>query len=128
MEDELDSFYDEFADCLEEVRLLAEGFLKYKTAILAEKKLNEITQSGRFPMSQADYLDFVKVWPHFETLRYLNLGYLFKGCSFYADIHGPEKANQDEKVRWRPTRGQKEAWNMWLGIKGLDELDLESCC
>ena len=126
--DELDSFQCRAADCLEEVRLLAEGFLKYKTAILAEKKLNDITQFGRFPMSQTDYLDFVKVWPHFETLRYLACGYLFRGCSFYAHIHGPEKADQDNKMRWRPTPGQKMAWDIWLGLKGLDELDLESCC
>ena len=112
MNDELGSFDCRVADSLEEVRLLAEGFLKYKTAVLAEKKLNDITQSGRFPMSQADYLDFVKVWPHFETLRYLELGYSYNGCSFYADIHGLEKANQDAKVRWRPTRGQKMAWDL----------------
>ena len=127
--DELDSFHLRIAERLENVRLLAEGFLKYKTAILAEKKLNDITQSGRFRMSQADYLNFVKVWPHFETLKYLHpIGYLFNGCSFYADIHGPEKANQDDKLRWRPTKEQKMAWDMWPGIKGLDELDLESCC
>lgn len=49
------------ADCMEEVMLLAEGLLKYKTAALAEERLNEITQYGRSRMSQADYLDFVKV-------------------------------------------------------------------
>ena len=76
------------AGCLEEVMLLAEGILKYKAAALAEKRLNEITQFGRSRMSQADYLDFVKVWPHFETLSYPDFGHSFKGCSFYADIYG----------------------------------------
>ena len=64
MYDELDPFHCRAAKTLEDVIPLAEGFLKYKTAILAEKKLKEITQSGRFNMSQADYLDFVKVWPY----------------------------------------------------------------
>ena len=112
------------ADCLEELMLLAEGILKYKTAALAEKKLNEITQFGRSRMSQADYLDFIKVWPHFETLSYPDFGHSFKGCSFYADIHGQVQADQDSRLQLQPTQGQKMALDLWLGLKGNNEVDL----
>ena len=115
------------AGCLEEVMLLAEGILKYKTAALAEKRLNEITQFGRSRMSQADYLDFVKVWPHFETLSYPDFGHSFKGCSFYADIHGQVQADQDSRLQLQPTKGQKMALDLWLGLKGNNEVDLEWC-
>ena len=124
--DELDSCcHRQLADCMEEVRLLAQCFLKYKTAVFAEKRLNEITQFGRSRMSQADYLDFVKVWPHFETLSYPDFGYSFKGCSFYADIHGQEQADQDNRLRLQPTQAQEMGSNLWLGFKGIDEFDPE---
>ena len=124
--DDFDSCrFRRLADCMEEAMLLAECFLKYKTAVLAEKRLNEITQFGRFPMSQADYLDFVKVWPHFETLSYPDFGHSFKGCSFYANIHGQEQADQDNRLQSQPTQGQKLVLDMWLGLKGIDEVDPE---
>ena len=127
MYDEPDPFHCRAAKTLEDVIPLAEGFLKYQTAILAEKKLIEITQSGRFKMSQADYLDFVKVWPHFETLRYCSWGYT-SSWSHYAILHEAEQENQNNKVRWLPTPGQEMAWDIWLQLKGLIEFDLESCC
>ncbi|KAK0517432.1 hypothetical protein JMJ35_000587 [Cladonia borealis] len=124
--EELDSYEYRAANKLEAVRGLAEGFLKYKTAVLAMKKLNDITQSGRFRMSRAEYLDFVRVWPHFEALSYLISGHSFPGCTFYADIHGQEEENQWKKSHWHPTREQRMAWDIWLGLKGLDDYDLET--
>ena len=106
------------AECLEEVMLLAEDILKYKIAALTEKRLNEITQFSRLGMSQADYLDFVKVWPHFETLSYPDFGHSFKDCSFHADIHGQEQADQDSRLLLQPMQGQKNALELWLGLKG----------
>ena len=124
--EDLDSCDFRAADKLEAVRGLAEGFLKYKTAVLALKKLNYMTQSGRFRMSRAEYLDFVRVWPHFEALSYLVSGHQFPGCTFYADIHGQEEENQWRKSHWHPTRGQRMAWELWLGLKGIENYDLET--
>ena len=112
------------ADRQERFILLAEGFLKYKTAEFARERLNDITQYGQFPMSQADYLNFVKVWPHFETLSYPDFGFRFTGCSHYADIHGEEQADQDSRLQWEPTWEQKMDWGMWVGWKGIDKNDL----
>ena len=109
------------ADRQERFILRAEGFLKYKTAAFARKRLNDITQCGQFPMSQADYLDFVKVWPHFETLNYRDFEFRFMGCSTYADIHGEQQADQDNRLQWKPTWDQKMDWGMWLEWKGLDK-------
>ena len=124
--EELDSHDYQAADELEVVRALAEGFLKYKTAVLAMKKLNDITQSGRVRMSRAEYLDFVRVWPHFEALTYLISGHQFPGCTFYADLHGQEVENQWKKSHRHPTQEQRMAWELWLGLKGLENYDLET--
>lgn len=47
-----------------------ESDLKVRTAQIARDKLNAITHNGHYKMSEAEYLNFIKIWPHFETLKY----------------------------------------------------------
>ncbi|MCJ1230817.1 hypothetical protein MMC12_007491 [Toensbergia leucococca] len=59
--------------------------LKKATALIARAKLDAITCNGEHKMSYADYLEFTKVWPHFEHLRHHDEGGRYKGKQHYVE-------------------------------------------
>lgn len=62
---------------------LKEQLLKAATAEKARAKLDAITIYGCFKMSEAEWLAFTEVWPHFETLTEWDEGGAFKGERHY---------------------------------------------
>jgi hypothetical protein len=60
-----------------------EDYLKLQTAQIARNKLNTITYNGRYKMSEAKYHNFIKVWPHFETLTEFDEGGAYEGEWYY---------------------------------------------
>lgn len=51
-----------------------EWHAKVTTAEKTKKKLDTITLNGSRKMSEAEWLDFTEVWPHFETLAWESYG------------------------------------------------------
>ena len=62
---------------------LEEYFAKYETARIARAKLDAITSNGSRKMSEAEWLAFTEVWPHFEYLTEWYPGEGFKGVWHY---------------------------------------------
>ena len=58
---------------------LEEWYFKGATAQKARAKLDAITLDGSHIMSEAEWLAFTEVWPHFETLTEWDEGGRFKG-------------------------------------------------
>lgn len=56
-----------------------EQSLKVLTAQKARVKLDAVTLHGQHKMTEAEWYEFTKVWPHFETLTEWNEGGPFKG-------------------------------------------------
>ncbi len=57
---------------------------KMRTAQKARAKLDAITSHGRHRMTEAEWYEFTKVWPHLETLTGRSEGGPFMGNSHYA--------------------------------------------
>ena len=58
---------------------VAEWRMKINTAQKARAKLDAITSNGSHKMSEAEWLAFTEVWPHFEVLAEWDEGGAFKG-------------------------------------------------
>ena len=56
-----------------------EWCIKVNTAQIARAKLDAITSNGSHKMSEAEWLAFIEVWPHFEVLEEWDEGGAFKG-------------------------------------------------